>query len=92
MYKGGYQIIDISGVNFELPGAAKVKGVYEKVSGTTKPIMISDFTVGGKHERAAFVQAVRNAQTNDYNMTVDNSTGKYLITITKNNMVKIDNA
>lgn len=91
MYKGGYQIIDISGKNFELPGSAKFKGVYEKVSGTTKPIMISDFTVGGKHERAAFVQATRNASTSDYNMLVANSTGKYLITITKNDMVQIEN-
>ena len=92
MYKGGYQIIDLSGVKFELPGSAKVKGVYEKVSGTTKPIMISDFTVGGKHERAAFVQAVKSDQNSDYNMLVANSTGNYLIIISKNDMVKIENA
>ena len=92
MYKGGYQIIDISGINFDLNKPEKVKGVYEKVSGTTKPIMISDFKVAGKHERAAFVQAVRNASSTDYNMLVNNATGNYLMTISKNDMFKIENA
>ena len=92
MYKGGYQIIDISGKKFELPGSALFKGVYEKVSGTTKPIMISDFTVGGKHERAAFVQAVKSDQNSDYQILVPNSTGQYLITIKASDLVKIENA
>lgn len=91
MYKGGYQTIDISGMNFDLNKPEYFKGVYEKVSGTTKPIMLSDFTVAGIHERAAFVQAVKSPSNSDYNMLLNNSTSKYLITITKNDMVKIEN-
>lgn len=91
MVKGGYQIIDISGVKFELPGSAKIKGVYEKVSGTTKPIMISDFTVGGIHERALFVQLTRNETTLEYSTVIANNGGHYLITIRKDDTVKIEN-
>ena len=90
MYKGGYQIIDISGMNFDLNKAERFKGVYEKVSGTTKPIMISDFTVAGKHERAAFVQAYRSTANSDYIMEIDNGLTRYMIYIQKNDMVRIN--
>lgn len=91
MVKGGYQIIDISGTNFELPGVAKFKGVYEKVSGTIKPIMLSDFTVAGIHERATFVQVIRNEATREYSTVLANNGGKYLITIKKDDTVHIEN-
>lgn len=91
MYKGGYQIIDISGINFTLNNPEVVKGVYEKVSRTTKPIMISDFKVDGKHERASFVQAYHAELGSNYELKVDNSTSRYLIKISKSDNVTIEN-
>ena len=90
MYKGGYQIIDISGMKFDLNKAEHFKGVYEKVSGTTKPIMISEFKVGDKHERASFVQAYKSTANSDYIMEIDNGLTRYMIYIQKNDMVKIN--
>ena len=54
--RGGYQIIDFKGVNFE-PGIGKpIEGVYDLVSGTDKPIMITNFVVAGAKQHDFFAQ------------------------------------
>ena len=58
--RGGYQIIDLKGKNFE-PGISQyVEGVYELIEGTTKPIMISNFVFAGvkQHDFFAIVKVV----------------------------------
>ena len=41
MKKGGYAIFDFSGISFSVDKAVKIPGIYEKIKGATKPILIS---------------------------------------------------
>ena len=59
MYKGGYQIIDLSGSVFTLDQEVKIDGIFETMTKATKPIMLSGFKckVGAEtdYARPAFV-------------------------------------
>lgn len=55
MTKGGYQILDLSGVDFTTGTTAYVRGAYEKIEGTRKVILVSGLTVDGTEYRDAFV-------------------------------------
>ena len=47
MLTGGYQIINLNDENHSL-GTGKVhEGIYEKIEGTRKPILLSGIVVGG---------------------------------------------
>ena len=57
--KGGYQIIDLGGINLtanEIDEGAQeiVKGVYEKIEGTDKPVLIQNYSVDGIEEKPFF--------------------------------------
>lgn len=53
---GGYQIIDLGGANFTVASPVTVKGVYAKINGTNKPIMIEHFAIDGTEKKSTFVE------------------------------------
>lgn len=55
MTKGGYQILDLSGISFTVGITKYVKGAYEKIEGTRKVILISGLEVDGTEYRDCFV-------------------------------------
>lgn len=57
MNKGGYQIINLGGVNLEQDIPVKIDGVYDKIKGTTKPLLFSGINIKGKEYRDIFTTA-----------------------------------
>lgn len=47
MTKGGYQIIDLGDANHTLGVGHVHEGIYDKIEGTRKPILLSGITVSG---------------------------------------------
>lgn len=51
---GGYKIIDLNYTNFTTAKAVTVPGIYEKIKGTKKAILIEHFLIGGTWCRPCF--------------------------------------
>lgn len=54
MRKGGYQIIDLGGVNLgtaNSPAKPTIAGIYEKLEGTTKAIMLSGIVIDNVEQK-----------------------------------------
>ena len=66
--KGGYVIIDLSGYDITSKGSYKVTvpGVFEKLSKTNKPVLVSGLTIAGKTYRDAFAEC----QTSGANLMI----------------------
>jgi hypothetical protein len=60
MTKGGYQILDLSGTNFETGVTSYVEGAHSKLESTRKVILVSGLTVDGEEYRDAFVDFTVN--------------------------------
>lgn len=52
---GGYQIIDLENRPFTLGVGQQYKGLYEKIEGTRKPILVSGINVTGTEFHDTFV-------------------------------------
>ncbi len=73
MNKGGYQIIDLKNVELTSGTGTVFDGVYEKIEGTRKPILVSGLNVGGTEYNDAYVQFTvsgSNYTTTIYGMTL----------------------
>lgn len=82
---GGYQIVDFSDVDFKPDGSTyNVEGIYELVEGTRKPILVTNFTVGGTEYHDVF--AIVHPEENGAYALI---TGLYTIRITADNVVSI---
>lgn len=55
MVKGGYQIIDLKNKTLTSGVGMVFDGVYNKVEGTRKPILVSGLNVGGTEYHDSFV-------------------------------------
>lgn len=55
MKNGGYIIVDFGGVNMEYNKPKKIEGIYEKISGGTKPLLFSGVVINGTAYRDRFV-------------------------------------
>lgn len=51
MSKGGYQIIDLKGANLVQEVPVKIEGIYDKIEGTTKPLLFTGVVIDGKEYR-----------------------------------------
>lgn len=72
--RGGYQIIDLKGINFTpADGGHEIPGVYGLIEGTTKPIMISNFVVNGVEQRDFFAQMKLTGSTYQIITPIDNA-------------------
>ena len=55
MVKGGYQIINLDGVVHNVGSGVTHEGIYERIDGTQKPIMLSGLNVGGTEYHDSYV-------------------------------------
>lgn len=55
MLKGGYQIINLDGVDLRTDIGMQYEGLYEKIEGTRKPIIISGISIDGTEYHDAYV-------------------------------------
>ena len=55
MNKGGYQILDLKNKSFALGTGAVVAGVYGKIAGTKKPILVSGIMIAGTEYHDTYV-------------------------------------
>lgn len=56
MLKGGYQIIDLQNKELQLTVGMTYEGIYDKIEGTRKAILISGFNLDGKEYHDTFVE------------------------------------
>lgn len=72
MLKGGYQIINFEGINFTRGETKKIDGIYEKIEGTTKALLISGLSLDGVNIRDFFtIPTVKNGK---YHITYGDKT------------------
>lgn len=92
MFKGGYQIIDISGHVFREGESKNFDGIYETITKATKPIMLSEFKciVGSEidYARASFVTLTTNGM-DEYHTIVSGKIKNYIVSIKENDDVVI---
>ena len=86
MNKGGYQIVDFGGKNFTLGEIRIVRGTYDKINGTRKPIYVSGIVIAGVEYHDTYVDFTVN-QTN-FEGTIY---GKKIV-VQNNDTVTISNA
>ena len=55
MKNGGYVILDLGGVNIEYDKPTKIEGIYNKIKGGTKPLLLSGIVINGTAYRDRFV-------------------------------------
>ena len=55
MKNGGYIILDLGGVNIEYDKPSKIEGIYNKIKGGTKPLLLSGIVIDGNVYRDRFV-------------------------------------
>lgn len=67
MKQGGYQIIDLQNLSLSAT-AVNIPGVYEKIEGTRKAILLSGINIGGVEYHDTFIE-----------VTVDS--GNYIATV-----------
>lgn len=58
MVKGGYQIINLDGVAHNVGSGVTHEGIYERIDGTQKPIMLSGLNVGGTDYHDSYVTPI----------------------------------
>lgn len=51
---GGYSIIDLGYTNFTTAKSVTVPGIYEKIKGARKAILLEHFSIGGADCRPCF--------------------------------------
>ena len=55
MKNGGYVIVDLGGVDFKYDTPVKIDGIYNKIKGGTKPLLLSGIVIDGDAYRDRFV-------------------------------------
>ena len=45
MKNGGYVIVDLGGVNFKYDTPVKIDGIFNKIKGGTKPVLLSGIVI-----------------------------------------------
>lgn len=86
MVKGGYQIIDLKNKALTSGVGVVYDGIYDKVEGTRKPILVSGLNVGGTEYHDSFVDFTVSGTT--FTGTIYGKT----ITIADTDTVTVTNA
>lgn len=66
--KGGYQIINLEGKNLAAGSAATVAGIYDKIEGTNKAILITGVVISDTEYHDAFVTPKVNASNFEFEL------------------------
>ena len=86
MVKGGYQIIDLGNKKLTIGTGMVYDGIYDKIEGTRKAILVSGLNVGGTEYHDTFVELTVSGT--DYTGTIYGKT----ITISDKNVVTVTDA
>lgn len=68
MVKGGYQIINLDGVVHNVGSGVTHEGIYERINGTQKPIMISGININGLEYHDCYVEPNVNGSNYEFNI------------------------
>lgn len=90
MTKGGYQIIDLLETDFTSGSGVTISGVYDKIEGTRKQLLISGFSISGVEQRDQFVNFTNSSGT--FTTTVVCYSGNYTLTISDEDVVTFTTA
>lgn len=89
MTKGGYQIIDLQNKKLTKDVGMVFDGIYEKIKGTRKAILLSGLNVDGVEYRDIFVETIKLGPT--YSLKcfaeADNINFSGVVTIEDNDVV-----
>lgn len=92
MLKGGYQIIDLQNKNHELGVGMLHEGIYDKIEGTRKAILLSGITFEGSELHDCFVVPSVNGSSFVCPITAvtgSNTVRTILVTITDTDVVTV---
>lgn len=64
--RGGYQIIDLERKNLAVGSAVTVAGIYDKIEGTDKTILVTGVVVSDVEYHDAFVTPIVNASNFEF--------------------------
>ena len=81
MVKGGYQIINLDGVVHNDSSAVTHEGIYERIAGTQKPIMISGINIDGVEYHDCYVEPEVKGSNYEFKMY------GYKVTVTNSDVV-----
>lgn len=81
MVKGGYQIINLDGVVHNYGSAVTHEGIYERIKGTQKPIMISGINIDGAEYHDCYVEPKEKGSNYEFNIY------GYKVTVTNSDVV-----
>lgn len=89
MKSGGYQIIDLQNKKLTKDVGMLFDGIYEKIEGTRKPIMLSGLNVDGVEYRDIFVEIYNLGSTYSLKCftAYDDINFSGVVTITENDVV-----
>lgn len=92
---GGYQIIDLGGVTNAAGGAGiTIPGVYEKIEGTVKPLLVSGLVYSYTSSGTTVTKEVRDfyavpsVSSGDFVIAIPNDSN-YNLTIDDDDLVKV---
>lgn len=93
-YNGGYKIVNLEGFSFTSGVGQTVKGIYENIENTNKPILVSGLEIDGV-EIKDFFTLFSVSSTNFVGNSTLNFSGStltaYVITVTDEDLVTINN-
>jgi hypothetical protein len=86
MNKGGYQIIDLKGIDRKNGVGMVDEGIYDKIEGTRKPILVSGLVLEGQEYHDFYAQFTVSGSSYVYSDDVHYNID---ITITDNDVVTL---
>lgn len=85
MKHGGYQIIDLKGVELTINTATQYDGIYDLIEGTNKTCLVSGLNVAGTEYNDAYCDFAVNGSAFEGNVY------NYTITVDSANKVTVKN-
>lgn len=93
MLKGGYQIIDLGNRNFHHLVGITIPGIYDKIEGTRKPILLSGFKYADVEFKDMFVNFTvsgSNFVATVYPVFFDGANNYLNISVNSNDVVEVN--
>lgn len=87
MKKGGYQIIDLKNYNMLQDGTITVPGVYNLISSTNKPLLLTGITFNNTKQPEQYVVAQKTGTY--YGISFTASTGTVTLAIDTTDVITI---
>ena len=89
MLKGGYQIINLENKDHEIGVGMDHEGIYDKIEGTRKAILLSGIVIGGVEMHDVFAPVTRNGSNFELVVPADRAGGYYIYVVQDNDVLTI---